>query len=728
MKKKLLFILIFLLFSITGFSSVDIPADNPFIQYFGRWDFSTATAPSHSWPGVYIYAEFEGTSIGIKLNDNYSYYNVIIDGNPVKVLHGTVNGISTYSLATGLTDGKHTLLFVKRNETAGAKYSFHGFILDDGKSLLEPKSKPVRKIEFIGDSYTCGQGNEHTGKDTPPDAPVSNNYEAFGAVIARHYQAQYQMTSRSGYGLTMDYQGNLAGNIPDQFDRTLTLSAQPKWDFSSYIPNLVVIALGLNDYSAYNGYNGPVSNDNRLLFKSKYHQFIATIRDVYPGVKILAVATQLPWLKTVIEEVVAEEKQKGNNDVFPAFYPQFPDDGYVYGWHPSVATHHKIADSLITYIDKINAWETYTDTNPPTIVKYPEIPVTVYDSVYTLKIETDSYSMLKFSTEDKSFDDMEYSFAETGKRTHTSEIKGKSGETKTIFVRGSDLNGNKMPSSVSVQISFDTTKVLLNWTDFNYDHSNWKKGITPIGFGGSASIKTESLVSQTVYFRQKFSIVDISDITGVGILVKGNDGAVVYLNSHEIGRINLDSENPVPFNLFAQTASTLSKMFVVNSSNGLAFLKAGENTVSVELHIFKNSTALTFDSQFIDNKNRIHYKLGSEWSFEDSGKLPDIQLYDKVSTDVESHTQLPQDIMLFQNYPNPFNPKTIIQYRLEVQGTVELKVFDLLGREIKSLVSENKLPGNYKTEFDASSLSGGMYLYQLKSGTSIQTKKMMVIK
>ncbi len=727
MKKYFLLFVLTLQFSVDAFSS-EIPADHPFIQYFGRWDFSTPAAPSHSWPGVYIYAEFEGTSIGVKLNDNYSYYNVIIDGSQVKVLHGIVNGISTYNLATGLTDGKHSILFVKRNETAGAKYSFHGFILDDGKSLVEPAAKPVRKIEFIGDSYTCGQGNEHTGKDTPPDAPVSNNYEAFGAVIARHYNAQYQMTSRSGYGLTMDYQGNLAGNIPDQFDRTLTVSAQPKWDFNSNIPNLVVIALGLNDYSGYNGYNGPVSSDHRNLFKSKYHQFIGTIRDVYPGVKILAVATQVQWLKTVIEEVVAEEKQTGNLDVSSAFYPQFPADGYVYGSHPTVATHHKIADTLITYIDKINAWEPYTDTNPPSIVKYPEIPITVYDSLYTLKMETDSYSTLRFSTEDKNYEDMEFTFSETGKRIHISEIKGKNGQTKTLFVRASDLSGNKTGSSVAVQISFDTTKVLLNWIDFNYDHSAWKKGISPIGYGGSALIKTESAVSQTIYFRQKFSIATISDITGIGILVKGNDGAVVYLNGHEVGRINLDLENPVPFNLFAQTTSTLSKMFVVNSSNGLSFLKAGENSVAVELHIFKNSTGLTFDSQFIDNKNRIHYKLGSEWSFEDSGKLPDIQLYEKVSTGVEMNEELPKEFVLFQNYPNPFNPKTIISYKLSTGSFVELKLFDLLGREIKTLVSENKLPGSYKVEFDASFLSSGMYLYQLKSGNSVQTKKMMVMK
>jgi hypothetical protein len=237
------------------YSATDIPADHPYIQYFGRWDFTDPLAPSHSWPGVYIYAEFEATGIGVKLSDNYTYYNVFIDDDPVIVFKGNVAGIASYTLASGLTDGNHTILFTKRCETTWTDFSFHGFILDDGKNLLPPPDKPERKIEFIGNSFTSASGNEYTEEGRPPegDAQYTNIYEGFGPITARNYDAQYQMTSISGWGLVLDWTGDYSKNIPNVFDQTHLYTALPVWDFQTFQPNLVVIGLGLNDYSGFGG-------------------------------------------------------------------------------------------------------------------------------------------------------------------------------------------------------------------------------------------------------------------------------------------------------------------------------------------------------------------------------------------------------------------------------------------------------------------------------------------
>jgi hypothetical protein len=86
------------------------------------------------------------------------------------------------------------------------------------------------------------------------------------------------------------------------------------------------------------------------------------------------------------------------------------------------------------------------------------------------------------------------------------------------------------------------------------------------------------------------------------------------------------------------------------------------------------------------------------------------------------------DYSLEQNYPNPFNPTTKINYSIKEKGDVELKIFDLLGSEIASLVNEEKTPGNYEVFFDASNLSSGVYLYTIKSSSFIQTRKMMLMK
>jgi len=102
---------------------------------------------------------------------------------------------------------------------------------------------------------------------------------------------------------------------------------------------------------------------------------------------------------------------------------------------------------------------------------------------------------------------------------------------------------------------------------------------------------------------------------------------------------------------------------------------------------------------------------------------------------IEEHTQLVNNFKLFQNYPNPFNPATTIKYAIppsvKTLGTksqpVELKVFDVLGREVTTLVNEIKQPGYYEVKFDAGNLSSGIYYYQLKVGGFVETKKMILM-
>ncbi|MBK8946739.1 MAG: T9SS type A sorting domain-containing protein [Ignavibacteriae bacterium] len=83
---------------------------------------------------------------------------------------------------------------------------------------------------------------------------------------------------------------------------------------------------------------------------------------------------------------------------------------------------------------------------------------------------------------------------------------------------------------------------------------------------------------------------------------------------------------------------------------------------------------------------------------------------------------------LSQNYPNPFNPTTIINYSLKKEGFTTLKVYDILGSEITTLVNENKFAGSYTIEFDGSNLSNGVYFYTINSGNFHQTKKMILLK
>jgi len=101
------------------------------------------------------------------------------------------------------------------------------------------------------------------------------------------------------------------------------------------------------------------------------------------------------------------------------------------------------------------------------------------------------------------------------------------------------------------------------------------------------------------------------------------------------------------------------------------------------------------------------------------------------ATDVNDHSSnstLPKSIDLFQNYPNPFNPSTKISWQLPVGSPASLKVYDILGREVATLVNEFKLAGKYETEFNAEALPSGVYFYRIQAGSFVETKKMILLK
>ncbi|MBZ0198380.1 MAG: T9SS type A sorting domain-containing protein [Ignavibacteriaceae bacterium] len=133
----------------------------------------------------------------------------------------------------------------------------------------------------------------------------------------------------------------------------------------------------------------------------------------------------------------------------------------------------------------------------------------------------------------------------------------------------------------------------------------------------------------------------------------------------------------------------------------------------------------TFTSLTINNSN-ILFAAGT------NGVL--LSTNPPITTEVKlSDKSSPNNFILYQNYPNPFNPSTTIKYsipkRVNSQSSiVNLKVYDVLGREITTLINKELAPGNYEVEFNASSLASGVYFYRLEAGSFIQTKKMILLR
>lgn len=124
---------------------------------------------------------------------------------------------------------------------------------------------------------------------------------------------------------------------------------------------------------------------------------------------------------------------------------------------------------------------------------------------------------------------------------------------------------------------------------------------------------------------------------------------------------------------------------------------------------------------FLDNNppsGSVQYRL-KQIDFDGKYKYSDI---------VEVTIEAPANFALEQNYPNPFNPTTSIKYQLSSISNVSLKVYDVIGREIATLVNEQKAPGNYEVKFDGNKYASGIYFYRLQSGSFVKTKKLLLLK
>jgi hypothetical protein len=192
----------------------------------------------------------------------------------------------------------------------------------------------------------------------------------------------------------------------------------------------------------------------------------------------------------------------------------------------------------------------------------------------------------------------------------------------------------------------------------------------------------------------------------------------------------------IPVELVSFTSS------IINNTVGLNWITATElNNSGFEIqrtrHTERSRSVADWESIGFVNGNGTSTEVHN-YSFVDSNPVTGISYYRLKQIDFDGsyeYSSIAEVVYgaiavysLEQNYPNPFNPTTKINYAIKEKGNVELKIFDLLGSEIATLVNEEKTPGNYEVFFDASNLSSGVYLYTIKSGSFVQTRKMLLMK
>ena len=332
--------------------SIAVAFDNSKIQYEGRVAKKQGDATYLFWPGTTIRIHFKGTTVKVIMQDDSvntdkyrNYFNVIVDGKLLKKIK-IEKQKQTYTLVTGLPAGKHVLELFKRNSMhpgypRGYAKLFAFELIGPKAKLLSPPKPKKRKIEFYGNSITCGYGDE-TPKGNSNLSINENNYLAYGAVTARHFDAQYYCIAKSGIGLT---KSTTKINMPQMYDLVNPFDTTQKWDFSQCTPDIVVVNLLQNDASL----NPDLSAQ---AYIAKYKTFLQTIRNKYHKAYIICL---LGPMNAVSDSKFPEQKwrsiiqqavQQFNDDrVFTHFFPYLGRSG-----HPNAEGQQKMADSLIDFI------------------------------------------------------------------------------------------------------------------------------------------------------------------------------------------------------------------------------------------------------------------------------------------------------------------------------------------------------------------------------------------
>ena len=346
-----------------------IKPSNPDIVYTGRISFTNPDRPAWNYPGVQIMAAFEGTSLRMIAKPRSGYFMAQIDqAEPFKVaFRGERDSVVT--LATALPEGRHLVRLMYVIEGYEFFPEFWGFVLDEGRQLVKAPLLPSRKIEFIGNSITCGYGNEGLKKEEGFDYATENHYYSYASITARNLQAQHWVVARSGIGAYRNYDGPKTGNpdsnMPVQYEytgyawkpelRKEPTFLQEKWDFNRYQPDVVCINLGTNDLST--------PNYDLSLLKQGYQKLLKMVRQHNPKAKIVFLTgsmlyhQELQLAKQLLDAVTAEAQKAGDKEVYR--FDMAPINGNKYygnDWHPNIYQDEKMANELTPYLRQLMNW------------------------------------------------------------------------------------------------------------------------------------------------------------------------------------------------------------------------------------------------------------------------------------------------------------------------------------------------------------------------------------
>lgn len=362
--KRFTFSLILLLACWSAFSQTKlIPVSHEAIRYVGRFDFSNPQEVRYDWSGVYFQFSFRGTSCAVKMSDTgHNYYNVRIDDQPSKTFD--VKSDTTLILASDLTNEIHRVQVYKRTEGNQGTGIVKGILISENGEMLPWNDIPERKIEFIGNSITCGYGTEGLSKSERFKPSTENNYQSYAPIMARAFNADYHIVAHSGEGVVRNYgykeKVSPTGTMPQRFNRVFDEKELPIWDFKKWKPDVVVINLGTNDFSTQ-------PFPDRIVFQAGYEKLINEVMKQYGDVPIFCVVGPMidepcySYVKEMVENFRLAQSKKNVYFVGIPTYLMIPDKDLGSDTHPNYQGQRKMAAHVLPVISSVLGWDYMTE-------------------------------------------------------------------------------------------------------------------------------------------------------------------------------------------------------------------------------------------------------------------------------------------------------------------------------------------------------------------------------
>jgi lysophospholipase L1-like esterase len=308
------------------------------------------TRYTSQWPGSYFRAAFKGRDVYFRVGKAHEILHVRVDGQKVATLVKPMPG--TYEV-DGVSGGRHTVGVYVATESQSGPNTFDGFAIPAGEKALR-LPRPKRQIEFIGDSYTVGYGNLSPTRTctTQQVWARTDDTQAFGPRVARHYHAAYQVNAISGRGVVRNYNGFAADTVPEAYPYTL-FNKQQRYENPSWRPQVIVVGLGTNDFttSLHAGERWKTRAALHADYESTYAKFLNKLRahDSHALIIVWAADVANGEVAAEASKVVDHLQKRGEKNI--VFVEIRGLQFHACDSHPTLQDDKTIAARLIQVID-----------------------------------------------------------------------------------------------------------------------------------------------------------------------------------------------------------------------------------------------------------------------------------------------------------------------------------------------------------------------------------------